>query len=178
MPLSGGGFLDITFEVTGQEPIQRKLATFGARISDLSPAWEQVGTALLQDFAQNFADEGGVFGKGAWAQWQPLAESTVRERIRLKIPGEHPILVRTGDLMTSTTVRGAPNNVFELSPNSLVLGTTDHKAGWHQFGTRTMPARKIVGISAQRAGYSGREGSIVGIVDQWVKQQIREQGLG
>ena len=176
MPLSGGGFLDITFEVQGQEPIQRKLTTAGARLSDLSPAWEQVGTALLQDFATNFAEEGGVFGKLAWAQWQPLRPATVQDRIRKGFPGEHPILVRTGDLMTSTTVRGAPNNVFEVGPNSLVLGTTDVKAKYHQFGTRNMPARKVVGISAQRAGWAGREGSIVSIIEQWINTIIHEQG--
>lgn len=175
--MPSGGFLDITFEVSGQEPIQRKLATFGARIENMSEAWEEVGYALQMDFIENFAEEGGVFGKGAWAQWQPLRPATAADRRRLGYPGEHPILVREGDLMASVTIRGAANNVFEVGPNSLVLGTTDYKAKYHQFGTRRMPARKIVGISAQRAGYRGRDGSIVGMLDAYVKRLIQEQGL-
>lgn len=175
--MPAGGFLDITFEVSGQEPIQRKLATFGARIENMAPAWEEVGTALMLDFMENFHEEGGVFGRGTWAQWQPLRPSTVADRRRLGYPGEHPILVREGDLLASVTIRGAAGNVFEVGANSLVLGTTDRKAKYHQFGTRRMPARKIVGISAQRAGRQGREGSIVGMLNAYVKRQIQEQGL-
>ena len=174
--MPSGGFLDISFEVEGQREVLGKLTTFGARIDNMAPAWEQVGTALLQDFAQNFRDEGGMFGRGAWAQWQPLRPSTVADRRRLGYPGEHPILVREGNLMASVTQRGAAGNVFEVGPNSLVLGTTDRKAKYHQFGTRRMPARKIVGISPQRAGWNGAAGSIVNMLQQYVNKLIREQG--
>lgn len=175
--MPSGGMLDITFEVSGQESIQRKLATFGAKIENLSEAWDEVGTALLLDFMENFHEEGGVFGKGAWAQWQPLRPSTVLDRRRLGYPGEHPILVREGDLLASVTIRGAANNVFQVGPNSLVLGTTDRTARWHQFGTRRMPARRIVGISPQRARRGGRAGSIVGMLNAYVTRLIQEQGL-
>lgn len=175
---SGSGFLDISFEVQGQREVLGRLATFGAKIENMSAAWEQVGTELLKDFQQNFDDEGGAFGKGAWAQWAPLRPATVRDRQRLGFPGAHPILVRTGDLMESVTVRGAPGNVFEVGPNSLVMGTTDPKAKFHQTGSRDgkLPMRRIVGITPQRAGWQGRAGSIVDMLQQYVNRLIQEQG--
>lgn len=177
--MPSGGFLDISFEVQGQREVLGKLHTAGAKIENMAPAWEQVGTELLKDFAQNFQDEGGAFGKGAWAQWAPLASSTVMERKRLGYPGEHPILVREGTLMASATERGAAGNVFEVGANSLVVGTTIRYAKYHQFGSRDgkLPMRRIVGITPQRAGWQGQAGSIINMLQQYVNRIIREQGL-
>ena len=57
-------------------------------------------------FEQNFAREGTGFGLGGWAD---LADSTVRKRERAGFGGEHPILVRYGDLrmITATALRVA-----------------------------------------------------------------------
>jgi len=49
-------------------------------------------------FEQNFMSEGGAVGG-----WADLADSTVREREALGFGGEHPILVRYGDLRNITT---------------------------------------------------------------------------
>lgn len=169
VPGASGGFIDISFQVVGGPEVKRSLATFGAQVTDLSDAWEQVGEDLLGDFADNFATEGGGFG--GWSSWAPLAASTVADRERHGYGGEHPILVRTGELMASTTVRGAPGNVFEVGPNSLTVGTNDPKAVFHQFGTRKMPARVIVGLSWDR------QSQIVNRLNTYIQAVARQQGL-
>ena len=181
------GYINITFKIAGQTEINRKLTAYGQDITDLSPAWEQVGNLLLSDFAVNFAQEGGYFGKGAWAQWAPLKggdtvppTSTVRDRIRKGYGGAHPILERTSQLRQSLTQRGTPGNIFDVRPMGLTVGTATPYARFHQFGTSKMPARLIVGVPSVRLGYgrgNTQSGSILNILQQYVMARARAAGL-
>lgn len=145
--MNGGSWFDIHFEIAGQKPLEARFNRMGTQLSDLSPAWEQVGEDLLEHFGQNFDQEGGVFGKTGWAQWPELAQSTVQDRLRRGYGGAHPILVREGELLDSVTRRGAPGNVFEVRPDGLTIGSSWFTAPYHQHGTRKMPARRVIGIS-------------------------------
>lgn len=169
VPGSGNGFINITFSVVGGPEINRSLATWGAHIADMSEAWQQVGQDLLDSFRDNFTSEGGGFG--GWSSWAPLADSTVAERARLGYGGEHPILQRTGQLMESLTTEGAPGNVFEVGPNSLTVGTEVYYAPFHQFGTRKMPSRPVVGLSWDM------QSQIVDRLNTYVQSVARQQGL-
>lgn len=182
MGLGSGGFIDIQFDYDGANgvtSIQRKLASFGQSVENMSPAWEYIGKQLLIDFRQNFAQEGGVFGQ--YSRWAPLAASTQRERARQVGPwfAAHPILNRTGALEMSVEWQGAPNNVFEVGANSLTIGTTDPIAVFHNSSApRThLPRRPIVGLSNQRKGFAGRSGSIVGILQDYLAYQLKLANL-
>ncbi|HLZ20725.1 MAG TPA: phage virion morphogenesis protein [Ktedonobacterales bacterium] len=165
-----GAFIPITITVDGVEIVSRRLATWGARIDDLSLAWEQIGEDLLADFRQNFDYEGDLLDKQDDG-WAALADATVLDRTRRGFGGEHPILVRAGDLQASVTARGAPGNVFDVRADSLSVGSEDARAGYHQWGTSRMPARPIVGISwARRSG-------IVDRLNTYIQAQARQQGL-
>lgn len=163
------GFIDISFSVAGVEPVTRRLVTWGKRIEDLSPAWEEVGQDLLLDFSANYEVEGGVFSKGS--KWPPLALSTVADRIRKGYGGWSPMLVRTGALKASVLMRGAPGNVYSVNKTSLTMGSTYPTAVFHQFGTRKMPARTLVGLSWNR-----RSG-IVARLNDYIQQTIAQSGL-
>lgn len=169
------GYINITFKIAGHQEINRRLATFGQDISDLSPAWERVGMALLADFAQNFAQEGGLFGR--ISAWAPLAPGTVRERVRLGYGGAHPILYRTGQLAQSTSQRGTPGNIFDVQPMRLTVGTATPYAQFHQQGTSRMPARRIIGLTSERLGFGGQSGSVVNMLNQYVQERVRAAAL-
>jgi phage gpG-like protein len=178
--LGSGGYLDIEFTydgVNGVSSITRKLATFGQSLENMTPAWDYIGRQLLLDFSHQFAQEGGVFG----GRWAPLAESTVAQRTRKYGPwfAAHPILVGTGALEASVEQRGAAGNVFQVGANSLTVGTTVPYAVYHNSsGPRTrLPRRQIVGLSNQRIGYAGRNGSIVGILQDYLAYQLRLANL-
>jgi len=69
---------------------------------------DKIATAGLHGaaevFDRNFVMEGGLNGG-----WKALADSTVRERERMGVGGEHPILIRYEDLRdyTATLLQGA-----------------------------------------------------------------------
>lgn len=180
MALGSGGFLDIQFDydgVNGVTSITRKLATFGQSIENMTPAWDYIGKQLLRDFSRQFAQEGGVFG----GHWAPLAESTVAQRARKYGPwfAAHPILVGTGALESSVEQRGAADNVYQVGANSLTIGTTNPHAVFHNSSApRTrLPRRQIVGLSNQRIGSAGRQGSIVGILHDYLAYQLKLANL-
>jgi phage gpG-like protein len=168
MAASSGGFIRITFQIDGLKEIRRRLASWGASIQTLEPAWTDVGNAISADFMLNMIGEGGVFSKASrWAQLKP---ATVADRIRQGYGGDHPILQRTGDLARSLAPGGA-NNIFQTAPNSLTVGTSDPKAGYHQYGTRRMVARPVVGLSFTRRSL------IVRTLGDYVRAQASAQGF-
>lgn len=105
-------------------------------------------------FEQNFDAEGRGFGLGGW---DDLADSTVAERERKGFGGEHPILVRYGDLrvITATSLRTAGGSGTFSSTDSdgktirveLNIGNDGGYAqasgmkAWNQVPHGTAPAR-------------------------------------
>lgn len=166
----GGGFLNITVQFEGQRELIGKFATWGANIQTMRPAWEDVGNLLLLDFAQQFEAEGGYLGAGVAPVWPPLAPSTIRDRLA-KGYGPGPKLVRTGQLMGSVTQRGANGNIFELGDNSVRAGTSYPIARYHQYGTRKMPQRKMIGLAWKTRS------SILRILGDYVRAQAAQAGL-
>lgn len=130
------------------------------RAIDLLPAYAAVYQAFRVIEAKRFSGEG--------PGWAPLAESTVAERVRLGIGGDHPILNRSGakesgrkggQLRRSLTTKGAKGAVFEPEIDGVFMGTRDPIAGFHQEGTTKMPARPIVDLTEADANVFG---SIIG----------------
>lgn len=105
-------------------------------------------------FEQNFDAEGRGFGLGGW---DDLAESTVRDREAKGFGGEHPILIRYGDLrlITATALRTAGGSGtfsatdpdgrtirvdLNIGANGGYAQATGMKA-WNQVETSRAPAR-------------------------------------
>ena len=81
--------------------------------------------------------------------WAPLKESTIKRK------GHGVILIETEQLMNSLTQGGAKGSITEFGGRngsvvgSLMFGTDDRTAGFHQSGTSRMPARPPVGVSEE-----------------------------
>ena len=166
-----GGFITITLTyegANGPQQIARRLATWGARIDDLSEPLTTIGEDLLGDFALNMLSEGGLFARGR--RWKRLAPGTVRDRERQGY-GSGPILWRTGALAESLAYQGANGNVFRVSRNQLSVGTEVFYAGFHQAGTRRMPRRAVVGLTRNRRA------AIIARLNDFVKAQAMAQGI-
>lgn len=191
----GPGFITITIADGGSFNLRvRQLATWGARISDLSHPFEQIGEDILGDVAQQFQTEGAFIFR-AW-RWAPLAPSTRRERARLGFGAAHPILERSGRLRRSFE-RGAPDNIFRVTPTGVTVGSSYWLASIHQHGSQRpgrlvsrvtrlpygygfkvsaerldrLPARRMIGISWQRRS------AIVKRLNDYIQAEALAQGL-
>lgn len=109
------------------------------RVRHMEPAWEVFAEAFRVDEIELFATEGASGGH----PWAPLSPSYSAWKI-MHAPGE-PLLVLEGDLVDSLTER--PFGVERIRAQDAEVGTDDETAGWHQHGTRNMPARPPVQMS-------------------------------
>jgi phage gpG-like protein len=89
-------YFRILWRIEGVPELSRVLALTHSKVSNFKkPLWSSA-KLILQDVERNFTTEGGLVGG-----WTPLAESTIRDRIRQGYGGAHPILQRTGALRKS-----------------------------------------------------------------------------
>ena len=139
----------IGFEVTGIDAVKVGMAGIVEKLSDLTPYWREIFApkyyAMVQDlFATGGRARGGggKFKGGAWAALSP------KYRIWKKkfYPGQ-PILVRKGILRNSLHWYGTGpgyGGIFEPRPTMVTVGTGVPYAGYHQYGTKRMPARSFL----------------------------------
>jgi phage virion morphogenesis protein len=80
------------------------------------------------------------------APWPPLKNPSRRPGGRSARP-----LVDKGILMASVSASGGGGAVRDVTTRSLEFGTNVSYAGFHQYGTRTIPARRFLGITEAMA---------------------------
>lgn len=78
-------------------------------------------------------------------KWPPLK----RRRPKGHNQGIRP-LIDFGDLMLSV-ISDSPDHIERITDDSIVFGTSDFKAAFHQFGTRVIPPRPFLGVSDEMA---------------------------
>ncbi|HDR2587274.1 TPA: phage virion morphogenesis protein [Enterobacter ludwigii] len=118
-------------------------------LSDLAKVFTSAGphihTALeagLEVVARTIEEEAkeeiGVYqpAVGPFDAWAPLAESTKADRVRQGYSEDDPLL-RSGELRDSISHR-----VMGLAA---VVGSTDDKAVWQEYGTDRIPPRPFIG---------------------------------
>jgi len=138
----------ITIDVVLKNPqvIVDVLDRVGHAVVRLDPGHvDQIGDAVRNAYKIVFDTEGQPSGG-----WRPLSKrTTVPERISLGFPGEHPILRRTGSLMSSFVDRG--NALHRQQSGSfmgmtvITVGSGDPRASVLSHGdpTRAIPERPI-----------------------------------
>lgn len=136
-----GQLLAIELDAT---ELQVEFALLAGRFDDFSPV---LGGAVLERFRQMERDVFDTEGAAYGPRWDPLAESTLRERARLGFP-PGPILDRTHRLRKSVAAgRKTADSIVEVSPFGLTFGTSVEYADYHQqsdgFGL-TMPLRQFI----------------------------------
>lgn len=125
----------LLLDVSGDQQINRTLLRMAGRVDDMSDGLEMVADFLLDQEQRQFASQGG-YASGGWA---PLAPPTLDGKRRAG--QDLRILHRDGDLRASLTREGG-DHLQEVTPSSLVFGSTVEYAKHHQFGTTNMPRRR------------------------------------
>ena len=74
--------------------------------------------------------------------WEPLADATMEERSRRGYPADEPLLV-TGELRNSIE--------WNCDEHRGYVGSDNPKMIWHEWGTRDIPARPVLGPSIEAA---------------------------
>lgn len=132
-----------------------KLLAAGA---DLTPLMEDVGLLALSEFKRGF-DTGG-FGK-----WPPLKRATQLYKEH-RFPGA-PIMVRTGSLRESIIERDAQDNIFEVGPHGVNVGTAVPYAYKQHDGEGNLPGRPIVFVTP------GLENGAADLAESYVEKLVQ-----
>lgn len=94
--------------------------------------------AVAEEIEHTAKEEIGTYqpSVGPFNAWDELAESTKADRVRQGYSEDDPLL-RTGELRDSISHR-----VMGLAA---VVGSTDDKAVWQEYGTEKIPPRPFIG---------------------------------
>jgi len=136
------GLVKIRFEVANEVQLSRAFETGIESFLDLSQPFNTMADEFFQSMAGVFSAEGAFEDR---PRWQDLSPAYAIWKAR-HYPGRK-ILERTGRLRSSLVNKGGIDNVFEVTPDSLTVGTTVPYAMYHQTGTLRMPRRKIIELT-------------------------------
>jgi phage virion morphogenesis protein len=133
-----------TTQEVGFGDLMRRLGVTADQLAkiDFRPALEVCARLIQNDTRERFRKGEDPDGK----KWKPLKHPP-------KIPKGRSVdqpLWATGRLVASTGA-GVADHVEELTPHSLVIGSSVQYAGYHQFGTKHIPARPFLGVGADLA---------------------------
>lgn len=133
------------------EATLKAISALHERARNYRPALNEAAAYMERQTKLRFAREEAPDG----TPWAPLAESTVRRKLRgytyrkrrrVKIPGKYlsTILRETGVLASGIAARPASDT------QASVETTAGAEYGiWHQLGTKRMPARPYLGFSSE-----------------------------
>lgn len=136
-------------------PARRRLQDMRARAENLMAAWQ----VLLDWFADQNRRQFGSQGARWREPWAELKPRTVIQKRREGYFGD--ILVADMRLLRSLADR--PMGFERISAHEVEAGTNVPYAKYHQYGTKYMPARKLV--SAEQVA---REGAASSAVISWI----------
>lgn len=132
--------LDVQVDTAAAEELLRVIAEHAV---SLRPA--------LLDVAEEFRTrEEREFDTAGEGRWHPVKLSTARRK------RDRRVLVDTGRLLESLTVRGSRYNVETVTDDAVVMGTSNPVAQLHKRGARGMPVRNPVPplTDQERRGYA------------------------
>lgn len=129
--------IKIQIDIKGAEEALSQLGDIDKAFGSWKPELKQMGD-YLKNFYSNelYESEGAVWG----SRWAQLSEPYKFNK-RILYPGRG-ILQRTGDMR-----RGYD---YEATNDRVTLWNTQEYAKYHQFGTKKMPKREIIGIDRKR----------------------------
>jgi len=143
--------IKITIDKNGIDQLNKILNNGIIAIKDWTKPFTKFGVLLREEQKKNFEQQGAIYQGGdfirlpgmrattRYASWQKLKDSTKKDRIRKGFNGARPILVRTGKLKGSFTTK--------VTKTSFTSENKSEISKYHQFGTKNMPARRILGMS-------------------------------
>lgn len=135
--------LKFTGSVEGEVQLLRSFERFTEGVTNLEPAFEEVGIDVREILVEQFAHEGNG--------WAPLTPAYAARKRRLY--GDKPILRATDRMFLSLTNKGAEGNITDIHPMEASYGTSvKSKGGFpypraHQRGAGNLPQRKIFALT-------------------------------
>lgn len=127
-----------TFGILGETQVDRTLADIEDNVADWSPAFEVLAGRFLTLEQRQFRTQGGYSGG-----WAPLSAKYAAWKARQPRAAGKGILRFTDELMKSLT-EGPEIRI--IGPRTLILGTSNPKAGWHHHGEGNLPVRRVVDL--------------------------------
>lgn len=128
----------LRIQVHRTEIIKRRLRGMGDNAMNAAPAFDRVADMMLGIMSKVF-DSQGRRGGGSWRRLTTDWLSRKREA------GLDPrILHATGDLRKSVTVRGANDQIIDISKDKLVFGSQLPYAERQHYGDDHIPARPYI----------------------------------
>ena len=118
--------------------LQRLLNRLQAQVDNLEPAMREIAGHLVDSVSESFEGQARPDG----AAWEPLADGTVRDRLRRGY-GAEPILQRLGNL--------ASRILADWDEGVAVAGTNLVYVATHHLGDerRGIPARPFLGVTEE-----------------------------
>jgi len=137
------GLTKIRFEVANDVQFSRAFEFAMSRYADFTEPFGLMADDFFQTMTSVFEAEGAFEGR---PKWQDLSPAYALWKTR-HFPGRK-ILELTGRLRGSLTNRGGPDNVLQITPTELSVGTVVPYAIRHQLGQGHLPMRKIIELTA------------------------------
>ena len=102
------------------------------------PALDACVPVCNEGFKKNFDKTQGP--PGVWAPHSPY---TIQKY------GPHPLLILSGAMLASVTQSGAESRIESVGARDAEIGTSLFYAGYQQFGTDKIPARRFLWLDAE-----------------------------
>ena len=126
--------LNLRLTIKGETRLAQAFNRLARSIQNYRPAWPAITALYRQMMSEQFDSQGSRGGR----RWVPLSPAYKRWK-DIVAPGM-PILVLSGKMKASLVGRTG-DTIEQFRPSSVTLGTRIRYAGYHQTGTRRMPAR-------------------------------------
>lgn len=128
-------------QIEGAEEIREKINNLIALGKDLRPQFESIASDFYKSQRQ-------IVFSATPGKYDDLKDSTKKQKEK-KVGFVYPILVQSGRLRDSLTIRDGQDNITIIKKDYLEMGTSTPYAKYLQFGApkRNMPARPPILIS-------------------------------
>lgn len=129
--------LKIVIHDNGTRSLMNRMVAFASPAVQ-NKALSEAGQAIVADTKRRFLS--GIAPDGS--RWKPLKPATIRQKIKkYGVANAHKPLIGSGAMMNGID--------FSVENGRLYVGSNKSYAKYHQFGTRSIPARPMIGGQAR-----------------------------
>ena len=148
------GSANVSVNIKEVEALAKKLKGYALTLAQENNLLKSLGVEIEAQISERIeSTKRDPEGK----TWAELADKT-RQYLLKHFPSARPPLWRTGELLDTIE--------SQVSGGVLLTGATKEYAGFLQDGTKRMPARPFIGLSAQDIA------DLADLIDAWLKEHV------